>query len=39
MQIKHFVGIDVSRDTLDLNVVVDGSSQKHHCIPNRTIDI
>lgn len=39
MQIKHFIGIDVSRDTLDLNVVVDGSSQKHHCIPNRTIDI
>lgn len=39
MQIKHFVGIDVSRDTLDLSVVVDGISLQHYCITNRTIDI
>jgi transposase len=39
MQIKHFVGIDVSRDTLDLSVVVDGISQQHYRITNRTIDI
>jgi transposase len=39
MQIKHFVGIDVSRDTLDLNVIVEGISHQHYCITNRTIDI
>jgi len=39
MQIKHFVGIDVSRDTLDLSVVVEGISHQHYCITNRTIDI
>ena len=39
MQIKHFVGIDVSRDTLDLSVVVDGISLQHYCITNRSIEI
>jgi transposase len=36
MQIKHF---DVSRDTLDLSVVVDGISLQHYCITNRSIEI
>jgi len=39
MQIKHFIGIDVSKDTLDLSVVVDGKSRQHYCIKNRTVDI
>jgi transposase len=39
MQIKHFVGIDVSRDTLDLSVVVNGISLQHYCITNRSIEI
>ena len=39
MQIKHFVGIDVSRDTLDLSVIVEGISHQHYCITNRAIDI
>jgi transposase len=39
MQIKHFIGIDVSKDTLDLSVVVDGRSLKHYCIKNRTVEI
>jgi len=39
MQIKHFIGIDVSRDTLDLSVVVDGRTLQHYCITNRTTDI
>ena len=30
MQIKHFIGIDVSKDTLDLSVVVDGKSLQHY---------
>jgi transposase len=39
MQIKHFIGIDVSRDTLDLSVVVDGKNLQYYCITNRTTDI
>jgi len=39
MQIKHFIGIDVSKDTLDFSVVVDGMSLKHYCIKNRTVEI
>jgi transposase len=39
MQIKHFIGIDVSKDTLDLCVVVDGRSLQHFCIKNRTVEI
>jgi transposase len=39
MQIKHFIGIDVSKDTLDFSVVVDGKSLQHFCIKNRTVEI
>jgi transposase len=39
MQIKHFIGIDVSKDTLDLNVVVDGKNLEHYCINNSTREI
>jgi transposase len=39
MQIKHFIGIDVSKDTLDFSVVVDGRSLQHFCIKNRTVEI
>jgi transposase len=39
MQIKHFIGIDVSKDTLDLSVVVDGKNLQHCCIKNSARDI
>ena len=39
MQIKHFIGIDVSKDTLDLSVVVDGKNLQHYCIKNSTREI
>ena len=39
MQIKHFIGIDVSKDTLDLSVVVDGKNLQHYCIKNSTKEI
>ena len=39
MQIKHFIGIDVSKDTLDLSVVVEGKNLQHYCIKNSTRDI
>jgi transposase len=39
MQIKHFIGIDVSKNTLDLSVVVDGKNLQHYCIKNSTRDI
>jgi transposase len=39
MQIKHFIGIDVSKDTLDLSVVVDGKNLQYFCIKNRTVEI
>ena len=39
MQIKHFIGIDVSKDTLDLSVVVDGKNLQHYCIKNKTGEI
>lgn len=39
MQIKHFIGIDVSKNTLDLSVVVDGKNLQHYCIKNCTKDI
>jgi len=39
MQIKHFIGIDVSKDTLDLSVVVDGKNLQHYCIKNSARDI
>jgi transposase len=39
MQIKHFIGIDVSKDTLDFSVVVDGKNLQHYCIKNSTREI
>lgn len=39
MQIKHFIGIDVSKDTLDLSVVVNGKTLSHYCIRNTTKEI
>jgi transposase len=39
MQIKHFIGIDVSKDTLDLSVIVDGKNLQHYCIKNSTREI
>ncbi|HZL76688.1 MAG TPA: transposase, partial [Bacteroidales bacterium] len=39
MQIKHFIGIDVSKETLDLSVVVDGKNLQYFCIKNRTAEI
>jgi transposase len=39
MQIKHFIGIDVSKDTLDLNVLVDGMNLEHYCIGNSVREI
>jgi transposase len=39
MQIKHFIGIDVSKDTLDLSVVVNGKPLSHYCIGNSAKEI
>jgi transposase len=39
MQIKHFIGIDVSKDTLDLSVVVNGNVLTHYCIGNNSKEI
>jgi transposase len=39
MQIKHFIGIDVSKDTLDLSVVIDGKNLQHSRIKNTTKEI
>ena len=39
MQIKHFIGIDVSKDTLDLSVVVNGNALSHYCIGNNYKEI
>jgi transposase len=39
MQIKHFIGIDVSKDTLDLSVVVNGHVLTHYCIGNNSKEI
>ncbi len=39
MQIKHFIGIDVSKDTLDLSVVVNGIVLSHYCIGNNSKEI
>jgi transposase len=39
MQIKHFIGIDVSKDTLDLSVVVNGKVLSHYCIGNNSKEI
>jgi transposase len=39
MQIKHFIGIDVSKDTLDFSVVIDGKNLQHYCIKNSDREI
>jgi transposase len=39
MQIKHFIGIDVSKDTLDLSVVVDGGNIQYYHFKNSTREI
>ena len=39
MQIKHFIGIDVSKNTLDFSVVIDGKNLHHICIGNNTKEI
>jgi transposase len=39
MQIKHFIGIDVSKDTLDLSVVVEGKNLQYYCIKNSIREI
>jgi len=39
MQIKHFIGIDVSKDTLDFSIVVDGKNIQHYRIKNNTKEI
>jgi len=39
MQIKQFIGIDVSKQTLDLNVVINGKTVSHYCVLNNTREI
>ncbi len=39
MQIKHFIGIDVSKITLDFSVVIDGKNLQHYCIKNSAQEI
>ena len=39
MQVKQFVGIDVSKDTLDFTVVINGKAVSHYCILNNTREI
>jgi transposase len=39
MQIKHFIGIDVSKDTLDLSLVVDGKNIQYYHFKNSTKEI
>lgn len=39
MQVKHFIGIDVSKDTLDVSVVIDGKNIRHYKIKNNTREI
>ena len=39
MQIKHFIGIDVSKETLDLSVMIDGKHHHHYRIKNNTAEI
>lgn len=39
MQVKHFIGIDVSKDTLDFSVVVNGKNIQHYRIKNNTREI
>jgi len=39
MQIKQFIGIDVSKETLDLSVVINGNAVSHYCVLNNTREI
>jgi transposase len=39
MQITHFVGIDVSKDTLDLTLIVDDKQLCHWCFDNEEASI
>ena len=39
MQIKQFIGIDVSKETLDLSVVINGKAVSHYCVLNNTREI
>ena len=39
MQITHFIGIDVSKDTLDFSVVIDGKNMQHYKIKNNSREI
>jgi transposase len=39
MQIKQFIGIDVSKETLDLSVVINGKTVSHYCVLNNTKEI
>ena len=39
MQITHFIGIDVSKDTLDFSIVVDGKNMQHYKIKNNSKEI
>jgi transposase len=39
MQITHFIGIDVSKDTLDLTLIIEGKPQFHHCFANEDTSI
>ena len=34
MQITHFVGVDVSKNTLDISIVIDGQIKSHCQVPN-----
>jgi transposase len=39
MEIKNFIGIDVSKNTLDISIVVEGKVLSHQCIGNNTKEI
>jgi hypothetical protein len=39
MQITNFIGIDVSKDTLDFSIVVDGKNLQHYKIRNNSKEI
>lgn len=39
MEIKHFIGVDVSKNTLDIAVVADAKKQLHYQIKNTAKDI
>ena len=39
MQITNFIGIDVSKETLDISIVVDGKNMQHYKIKNNSKEI